>query len=151
MLLSGYFKLEKDLPKPIWRYPGSYISLQNFAIQVRQHLSSYCRHFSGLLFMIDRKLMQIRVKMQGLFKNDYPGLMFQNLIGPNGKPSGPDLSGEYVLKHVIGITSKRSKWGDLIVICAMIVIYRLLFLLFIKLSESLRPRLKARLKGRSQE
>jgi hypothetical protein len=34
MLLAGYFRLTKDLPKPVWRYQVSYISFQTYAIQV---------------------------------------------------------------------------------------------------------------------
>jgi hypothetical protein len=36
MLLAGYFRLTKDLPKPVWRYQVSYISFQTYAIQVSQ-------------------------------------------------------------------------------------------------------------------
>ena len=82
------------------------------------------------------------VKSQGLFKNDFPGLTFQNFLGADGKPIGADLSGKYVLQQIYGITNSRSKWGDLGIIIAMIVIYRLIFFVFIKLSENLGPRLK---------
>lgn len=34
MLLSGYFRLRKDIPKPFWRYPMSYISFHFWALQV---------------------------------------------------------------------------------------------------------------------
>lgn len=111
MLLSGYFRLSKDLPNPVWRYPVSYIAFHTYAIQ-------------------------------GLFKNDFPGLTFQNFLGVDGQPIGPDLAGRYVLQQIYGITNNRSKWGDLGIIIAMIVIYRMLFFVFIKLSENLGPRLK---------
>jgi hypothetical protein len=39
MLLAGYFRLTKDLPKPVWRYPVSYIAFHTYAIQVSQHRS----------------------------------------------------------------------------------------------------------------
>lgn len=34
MLVSGYFRLPKDIPKPVWRYPMSYISFHFWALQV---------------------------------------------------------------------------------------------------------------------
>lgn len=34
MLVSGYFRLPNDIPKPVWRYPMSYISFHFWAIQV---------------------------------------------------------------------------------------------------------------------
>jgi len=80
--------------------------------------------------------------LQGLFKNDLPGLTFKNIIGPDDKPIGPDLSGSYVLVHLYGVDNKRGKWGDLGIIFAMIIAYRILFLVFIKLSEKLGPRLR---------
>ncbi|KAH9331064.1 hypothetical protein KI387_003172 [Taxus chinensis] len=33
MLVSGYFRLPKDIPKPVWRYPMSYISFHYWALQ----------------------------------------------------------------------------------------------------------------------
>lgn len=115
MLLSGYFRLTKDLPKPVWRYPISYIAFHTYGIQ-------------------------------GLFKNDFPGLTFQNFLGVDGKPIGPDLPGRYVLEQIYGMTSSRGKWGDLGIIIAMITIYRMLFFVFIKLSENLAPKLKVMVK-----
>jgi len=34
MMTSGFFRLLSDLPKPVWRYPISYISYGAWAIQV---------------------------------------------------------------------------------------------------------------------
>ena len=36
MLVSGYFRLPKDIPKPVWRYPMSYISFHYWALQVNK-------------------------------------------------------------------------------------------------------------------
>lgn len=81
-------------------------------------------------------------KLQGLFKNDFPGLMFENFLGLDGKPIGPDITGSYVLEQIYGIKTSRGKWGDLGILFAMIAIYRILFFVFIKLSEKLAPRLR---------
>lgn len=34
MMTSGFFRLLPDLPKPVWRYPISYLSYGSWAIQV---------------------------------------------------------------------------------------------------------------------
>lgn len=35
MLVAGFFRLINDLPKPVWRYPLSYIGFDMYALQVR--------------------------------------------------------------------------------------------------------------------
>jgi hypothetical protein len=35
MLVSGYFRLPKDISKPVWRYPMSYISFHYWALQAQ--------------------------------------------------------------------------------------------------------------------
>jgi hypothetical protein len=52
----------------------------------------------------------VQMPMQGLFKNDFPGLMFQNFLGLDGNPIGPDISGRYVLEQIYGMTTRRGKW-----------------------------------------
>ncbi|KVI04328.1 ABC-2 type transporter [Cynara cardunculus var. scolymus] len=103
MLVSGYFRLPNDIPKPVWRYPMSYISF----------------HFWAL---------------QGQYQNDLNGLMFDNQT-----PDLPKIPGEYILEYVFQITITRSKWIDLSVIFSMIIIYRIIFFLMIKINEDLTP------------
>ncbi|PWZ22313.1 hypothetical protein Zm00014a_005800 [Zea mays] len=45
MLVSGYFRLPHDIPKPFWRYPMSYISFHYWALQ-----GQYQNDLRGLLF-----------------------------------------------------------------------------------------------------
>ncbi|KAJ9552819.1 hypothetical protein OSB04_016864 [Centaurea solstitialis] len=45
MLVSGYFRLPNDIPKPVWRYPMSYISFHFWALQ-----GQYQNDLSGLMF-----------------------------------------------------------------------------------------------------
>ncbi|PQP94575.1 ABC transporter G family member 11 [Prunus yedoensis var. nudiflora] len=45
MLVSGYFRLPNDIPKPVWRYPMSYISFHFWALQ-----GQYQNDLSGLVF-----------------------------------------------------------------------------------------------------
>ncbi|XP_010069548.2 ABC transporter G family member 11 [Eucalyptus grandis] len=103
MLVSGYFRLPKDIPKPVWRYPMSYISF----------------HFWAL---------------QGQYQNDLSGMVFENQ-----SPDLPRIPGEYILENVFQIDVNRSKWVDLSVLLSMIVIYRILFLIMIKVNEDVTP------------
>jgi hypothetical protein len=34
MLVAGFFRLPKDIPKPLWRYPLSYMGFDMYALQV---------------------------------------------------------------------------------------------------------------------
>ncbi|KQJ97270.1 ABC transporter G family member 11 [Brachypodium distachyon] len=106
MLVSGYFRLPHDIPKPFWRYPMSYISFHYWALQ-------------------------------GQYQNDLVGLMFDNQ-----SELLPKIPGEYVLENVFQIDVGRSKWLDLSVLFAMIVVYRLLFFAMIKVSEDVTPWLR---------
>lgn len=103
MLVSGFFRLPKDIPKPVWRYPMSYISF----------------HFWAL---------------QGQYQNDLKGVVFDNRT-----PDLPKIPGEYVLENVFQIDVTRSKWVDLSVIFSMIIIYRIIFFVVIKINEDVTP------------
>ncbi|GER56691.1 ABC transporter [Striga asiatica] len=103
MLVSGYFRLPKDIPKPFWRYPMSYISF----------------HFWAL---------------QGQYQNDLKGLVFDNQ-----SPDLPKIPGEYILQNVFQIDMQRSKWVDLSVLLSMIIIYRIIFFIMIKVNEDVTP------------
>ncbi|MED6119985.1 ABC transporter G member 11 [Stylosanthes scabra] len=103
MLVSGYFRLPHDIPKPVWRYPMSYISF----------------HFWAL---------------QGQYQNDLTGLIFNNQT-----PDLPKIPGEYILENVFQIDVNRSKWTDLSVIFSMIIIYRIIFFIMIKINEDVTP------------
>lgn len=72
---------------------------------------------------------------QGQYQNDLKGLMFDNQT-PNGLPKIP---GDYILENVFQINVKRSKWIDLSVIFSMIVVYRIIFFIMIKINEDVTP------------
>ncbi|KOM56672.1 hypothetical protein LR48_Vigan10g256400 [Vigna angularis] len=95
--------LPHDIPKPVWRYPMSYISF----------------HFWAL---------------QGQYQNDLRGLIFDNQT-----PELPKIPGEYILEKVFQIDVNRSKWINLSVIFSMIVIYRIIFFIMIKINEDVTP------------
>ena len=72
--------------------------------------------------------------LQGQYQNDLKGLVFNNQ-----DDELPKIPGEYILENVFQIDVNRSKWLDLAVLFSMIVIYRLLFFVMIKISEDVTP------------
>lgn len=72
--------------------------------------------------------------LQGQYQNDLRGLMFDSQFPGFGK-----ISGEYILEKVFQIDVHRSKWVDLGVIYSMIIIYRIIFLIMIKINEDVTP------------
>lgn len=103
MLVSGYFRLPNDIPKPFWRYPMSYLSF----------------HFWAL---------------QGQYQNDLMGLEFDN-----SAPGLPKIPGEFILEQIFQIDLHRSKWVDVSVIFVMIIAYRVIFFIVIKINEDVTP------------
>lgn len=74
---------------------------------------------------------------QGLYKNEFLGLVFEDLGG-----EGLTIGGEYILKNYLQVELGYSKWVDLAILLAMVVIYRVLFLVIIKVSEIAKPMIK---------
>jgi len=72
--------------------------------------------------------------LQGQYQNDLKGLLFDNQ-----DDELPKIPGEFILENVFQIDVNRSKWLDLAVLFSMIVIYRLLFFVMIKISEDVTP------------
>ncbi|XP_060216057.1 ABC transporter G family member 15-like [Lycium barbarum] len=103
MMTAGFFRLLPDLPKPIWRYPISFIGYGAWGLQ-------------------------------GSYKNDMIGLVFDPLI-----PGGDKLTGEYVITNMFKLSLDHSKWWDLLALYALIVMYRLLFFIILKLKEKATP------------
>lgn len=72
------------------------------------------------------------------------GLMFDPIL-PTG---GPQVSGEYIMNEQLGIGTSRSKWLDLAALFFLMVIYRCLFFLMIKLKERSLPQVRKMLAKR---
>jgi len=108
LLLSGFFKLPNDIPKPVWKYPLHYVAFHTYA-------------------------------NQGMFKNEYKGLRFNtdHQVGSGG--SHGYISGEEVLRNTWQVDTSYSKWVDLAILIGMIVVYRVLFLVIIKIKEKMKP------------
>ncbi|BAT73944.1 hypothetical protein LR48_Vigan01g082400 [Vigna angularis] len=105
LLLSGFFKLPNDIPKPVWKYPLHYVAFHTFA-------------------------------NQGMFKNEYEGLRFE--AENDGGSSHSYITGEEVLRNVWQVDMSYSKWVNLAILLGMIVLYRVLFLVIIKIEEKLK-------------
>ncbi|XP_075522090.1 ABC transporter G family member 15-like [Primulina tabacum] len=72
--------------------------------------------------------------LQGGMKNDMLGLVFDPLF-----PGDPKLTGEYVITNMFGISLDHSKWWDLLAVYGLIVAYRFVFFLILKLKERAGP------------
>ncbi|KAJ7546677.1 hypothetical protein O6H91_08G050300 [Diphasiastrum complanatum] len=103
MLVAGFFRLPGNLPKPLWRYPVSYMSFHMFSLQ-------------------------------GMYQNDFLGLEFDNKF-----PGLPKIPGLLIVTDTYQINVDRSKWIDLALLFVMIVAYRFIFFLMIRISEDVRP------------
>lgn len=106
ILSSGFFRLPRDLPKPVWKYPVYHIAFHKYA-------------------------------NQGYFKNEFIGLTF-----PGSEAGGAAaVTGETVVKDYWQMEVGYSKWVDLAILFLMVILYRLLFLVIIKVSEKAKPML----------
>ncbi|TKW03352.1 hypothetical protein SEVIR_7G018200v4 [Setaria viridis] len=76
--------------------------------------------------------------IQGLYKNEFQGLTFEDQLNRNGVLSG----GDNILKNYLQVEIGYSKWVDLAIMCAMVIIYRAMFLATIKLTEIRGPIIK---------
>ncbi|GJM95834.1 hypothetical protein PR202_ga12612 [Eleusine coracana subsp. coracana] len=75
---------------------------------------------------------------QGFYKNEFLGLTF-----PNNQAGGaPTISGVQILKDIWQVQMGYSKWVDLGILVGMAVLYRVLFLAIVKLTEKVKPMVK---------
>ncbi|KAL6505385.1 ABC transporter G member 15 [Orobanche gracilis] len=107
MMTAGFFRLLTDLPKPVWRYPISFIGYGAWSLQ-------------------------------GAYKNDMVGVVFDPLI-----PGDPKIKGEDAIKNMFRISLDHSKWWDLFALYALIVCYRLVFFIVLKAKERTTPFFKS--------
>lgn len=78
---------------------------------------------------------------QGLYKNEFLGLTFpSNQAG--GSATAATLSGGQILTDFWQVEMGYSKWVDLAILCGMVVLYRMLFLAIVKLTEKVKPMIK---------
>eukprot|EP01018_Ginkgo_biloba_P002228 Gb_14532 [translate_table: standard] len=71
---------------------------------------------------------------QGFYKNEFEGLNF------GSKEVGDaSINGDEILRETWHVEMGYSKWVDLLILGGMVIVYRLLFFLIIKLKEKARP------------
>ncbi|OIT08069.1 PREDICTED: ABC transporter G family member 12-like [Nicotiana attenuata] len=74
--------------------------------------------------------------LQGAYKNDLIGLEFEGII-PGDQTM--KLKGEVIISSVLGFSVKHSKWWDLGVVISILISFRLLFYIVLKLKERALP------------
>ncbi|CAL4892522.1 unnamed protein product [Urochloa decumbens] len=76
--------------------------------------------------------------VQGFYKNEFMGLSFPSdqLVESN-----VTISGMLVLKSKLQVEMGYSKWVNLAILCGMMVIYRIIFFVIVKVAEEIRPKL----------
>ncbi|KAF4373711.1 hypothetical protein G4B88_030054 [Cannabis sativa] len=73
-----------------------------------------------------------RYAFQGLYKNEFKGLMFvDEILGKSHK-----ISGDEILRNKYQVNMSYSKWVDFVLLLSMVFAYRVMFLLILKISEN---------------
>ncbi|KAF5931302.1 hypothetical protein HYC85_032175 [Camellia sinensis] len=72
--------------------------------------------------------------LQGAYKNDLIGLEFDPLV-----PGDPKLKGADVITKMFEIPLDHSKWWDLFALLVILISYRLIFFIILKLKEKVSP------------
>ncbi|MFS7995936.1 putative ABC-type xenobiotic transporter [Helianthus anomalus] len=75
--------------------------------------------------------------LQGLYKNEFHGLMFPEYEG------GPKVNGDMLLKDLLQVEMGYSKWLDLGIIFGMVFVYRVILFCIIKTTEKVKPIIRA--------
>ncbi|KAI4296392.1 hypothetical protein L6164_036355 [Bauhinia variegata] len=75
-----------------------------------------------------------RYAYQGLFKNEFEGLSFVSNV-----KVGKHIGGEEILRNKWQVDMSYSKWVDVGVLMGMIVFYKVLFFVIIKIKEKVKP------------
>ncbi|KAG8049908.1 hypothetical protein GUJ93_ZPchr0009g724 [Zizania palustris] len=76
---------------------------------------------------------------QGFYKNEFLGLTFP---ASNQAGAAATVTGHEILRDYWQVELGYSKWVDLGILCGMVVLYRVLFLLIVKLTENMKPMLQ---------
>lgn len=88
-------------------------------------------------------LLMNHISASGGCQNDIEGLVFDNQT-----PDLPKIPGEFILENIFQINLRRSKWVNLSVIFSMIIIYRIIFFMMIKINEDVAPSVHGRITRR---
>jgi hypothetical protein len=75
---------------------------------------------------------------QGFYKNEFMGLTF-----PNNQAGGAaTITGGEILRDYWQVEMGYSKWVDLAILFGMVILYRVLFLAIMKITEKVKPMVK---------
>ncbi|CAN6380897.1 unnamed protein product [Urochloa humidicola] len=79
--------------------------------------------------------------VQGFYKNEFMGLSFPSdqLVESN-----VTISGVQVLKSNLQVEMGYSKWVNLAILCGMMVLYRLIFFVVVKIADEIGPKLQGK-------
>ncbi|KAI3850888.1 hypothetical protein MKX03_035943 [Papaver bracteatum] len=75
-----------------------------------------------------------RYAIEGLYKNEFEGLSFPG----SQSSSSSTITGEEILETIWHMPMGYSKWIDMVILFAMVVLYRLIFFSIIKISEKIK-------------
>nr|XP_016487178.1 PREDICTED: ABC transporter G family member 11-like isoform X2 [Nicotiana tabacum] len=78
---------------------------------------------------------------EGMFKNEFEGLKICD--DQHNKGEIQMINGDDILRDTWQIKMDYSKWMDLVILLGMVVLYRILFLLFIKVGEKVKPAIRS--------
>uniref|UniRef100_A0A0E0M2B6 ABC transporter domain-containing protein n=1 Tax=Oryza punctata TaxID=4537 RepID=A0A0E0M2B6_ORYPU len=87
---------------------------------------------------------------QGFYKNEFLGLAFPKNNDQAGAGAVAMITGEEILKDYWQVQLRYSKWVDLAILVGMVVLYRVLFFVIVKLNEKMKPMVR-RLRFRNVE
>jgi hypothetical protein len=75
---------------------------------------------------------------QGFYKNEFMGLTFPN----NQADGATTITGGEILRDYWQVEMGYSKWVDLAILLGMVILYRVLFLAIMKITEKVKPMVK---------
>lgn len=115
-------------------YQHNHISFSNIYIEFSIFFPFLLsQHAFSTLFRY-RQPSKLPVVLQGNYKNDFLGQVFDPLT-----PGDPKLTGEYIIRNIFGISLDHSKWLDLLAVFVLLISYRILFFLVLKFNEMMSP------------
>lgn len=126
MLVAGYLKIADALPRPMWKYPLSYVAFHTYAIEVLYHSYANCLTQYPLLPTCSGNFNKLWNNMQGLLENEYIGTSFA--VGQIRA-----ISGVQAVHASYNISSSASaKWWNLLALFLMAVGYRVLMFVLLQ-------------------
>jgi hypothetical protein len=80
MLVAGFFRLPKDIPKPLWRYPLSYLGFDMYALQVGIKFYSFSLKPVLILFVFEIVFIFLKFFVDFLFLGKIMNSIYKNCL-----------------------------------------------------------------------